>query len=137
MSRVVSARIRALVRARAGRRCEYCLLHEDDAWAPHEPDHVIAVKHGGRTVADNLAWTCMACNRHKGSDLASINPETGRIVRLFDPRRDRWNRHFRLRGARIEPRTPIGRVTVRLLPLNGREQVIIRRALIAEARYPG
>lgn len=60
MTEHVSARLRALVRQRAGRRCEYCLLHEDDTWVPHEPDHVIATKHRGRTAAENLAWTCFS-----------------------------------------------------------------------------
>ncbi|MGA2136486.1 MAG: HNH endonuclease signature motif containing protein [Bryobacteraceae bacterium] len=44
-------------------RCEYCLIHEDDAAFSHEVDHVIGRQHGGRTVADNLAYSCMVCNR--------------------------------------------------------------------------
>ncbi len=89
MSEAVPAALRARVRERAGGRCEYCLLHEEDSWAPHEPDHAIASKHRGRTESSNLVWTCFFCNRHKGSDLASIDEATDRIVRLFNPRRDR------------------------------------------------
>jgi hypothetical protein len=136
MSDPVPARLRALVRERARGRCEYCLLHEDDAWDPHEPDHGIASKHRGRTEEANVAWTCFASNRHKGTDLASIDPETGRIVRLFHPRRDRWKRHFRLKGGLILGRTPVGRVTVLLLQFNRPPRVRMRRSLIAKGQYP-
>lgn len=136
MSEVVPAALRALVQARAKGRCEYCLLHEEDAWVPHEPDHIIAIKHRGRTEESNLAWTCLTCNRHKGTDVASIENETGRVVRLFHPRRDRWARHFRLHGARIVGRTAVGRVTVLLLQFNRRDRLSLRHALLAAGCYP-
>jgi hypothetical protein len=136
MSEAVPAALRALVRDRAKGRCEYCLLHEEDAWFPHEPDHIIATKHRGRTDEANLAWTCLACNRHKGTDVASIDDETGRVVRLFHPRRDRWASHFRLEGAVLVGRTAVGRVTVQLLQFNRRDRVRMRRTLIAAGCYP-
>ena len=92
----VSERLRRQVRERAQGRCEYCLIHEEDMFYPHEPDHVIAEKHGGPTSLDNLALSCFHCNRFKGSDLASVDPTTGKIVFLFQPRSQNWNRHFRL-----------------------------------------
>jgi hypothetical protein len=136
MSEVVPAAQRELVRDRAHGRCEYCLLHEEDTWAPHEPDHVIATKHRGRTDEANLAWTCFTCNRHKGTDVASIDDETGRVVRLFHPRQDRWARHFRLKGAVLVGRTAVGRVTVQLMQFNRRDRVRMRRTLIAAGCYP-
>jgi hypothetical protein len=131
---MVSAALRTLVRNRAAGRCEYCLLHEKDAWVPHEPDHIVATKHRGRTDEANLAWTCMVCNRHKGTDVASV--EEDRVVRLFHPRRDQWARHFRLQGARIQGRTAVGRVTVQLLQFNRPDRVRLRRLLIAAGCYP-
>lgn len=89
-------RLRRQVQARAQGRCEYCLIHEADMYYPHEPDHVIAEKHGGPTSLENLAWACFYCNRFKGSDLASLDPLSDKIVFLFNPREQRWNRHFRL-----------------------------------------
>jgi hypothetical protein len=136
MSELLTASLRALVQERAHGRCEYCLLHKEDAILSHEPDHIVASKHRGKTHEDNLAWTCFACNRHKGSDLASINYETGRVVRLFNPRTDKWARHFRLEGALIVPMTPKGRVTEYLLQLNNAERVERRNQLIAVGRYP-
>src|SRR5215467_9409240 len=100
MSERVPARLRARVRQRARQRCEYRLIHEEDVGFPHEPDHIIASRHWGETDEDNLAWACHLCNNLKGSDLASVDIETGRVVRLFHPRRDRWSRHFRLEEGR-------------------------------------
>jgi hypothetical protein len=125
-----------LVRDRAAGVCEYCLIDERDSFFPHQPDHVIAAKHGGRTVEDNLAWSCFRCNGHKGSDIASVDPKTGKIVRLFNPRDDRWPDHFRHLGGLISGRTAEGRVTVRLLRMNSRKALDARRALIAEGRWP-
>jgi len=135
MSGAIPAALRTLVQRRAQHRCEYCLLHEEDAALAHEPDHVIARKHRGKTMDDNLAWTCFTCNRHKGSDVASIDPVTGRIVRLFHPRKDHWNRHFRLEGVTIIPQTAIGRVTVFLLQLNHADRVAVREVSRRQGRY--
>jgi hypothetical protein len=126
----VSAELRRLVRDRSGDRCEYCLIPESGTFAPHWIDHVIAEKHGGTTNADNLANSCIVCNQRKGSDLSSVDPETGKIVPLFHPRRDRWAEHFRLAGGRIEAVTPTGRVTERLLQFNLPNRVEEREQLV-------
>jgi HNH endonuclease len=127
----IPAALRRLVRERSGDRCEYCLIPESATFAPHWIDHIVAEKHGGRTEADNLANSCVLCNQHKGSDLSSIDPESGETVVLFHPRRDRWTDHFQLLRGRIEPRTAIGRVTVRLLQLNHPDRVSEREQLAA------
>jgi 5-methylcytosine-specific restriction endonuclease McrA len=132
----VSERLRRQVQERAQGRCEYCLIHEFDMYYPHEPDHVIAEKHGGPTSLDNLAWSCFYCNRFKGSDLASIDLTSHKIVVLFHPREQRWNRHFRLNGALIEGITSSGRATVTLLHMNDPERVAYRLGLIEIGRYP-
>lgn len=135
--RRVPESLRRQVRERAAGRCEYCLIHEDDALFPHEPDHIIAIRHGGKAEESNLAWACGACNRLKGSDIASIDPLTGRAALLFNPRTQKWSRHFRLNGPAIEPLTASGRVTVFLLQMNSRRRVTERLDLIALGRYPG
>jgi len=132
----ISAVLRSRVQEWAHGRCEYCLLHEEDAWEPHQPDHFIARKHRGLTDENNLAWTCAVCNRHKGSDIASIDDVAGRVVRLFHPRRDRWARHFRHDEGRIIPRTAVGRVTEFLLRLNRLDRVRVREILFRKGRYP-
>ena len=127
----ISAGLRRLVRTRAGERCEYCLIPESVSFAVHEIDHIVAEKHGGATDESNLALCCAVCNLHKGSDLSSIDPETGAVVVLFHPRRDIWIDHFRLAGGRVEPVTPIGRTTARLLQLNRPDRVEEREISLA------
>ena len=125
----ISVALRQLVRDRAQNACEYCLIPEIAVLVPHEVDHVIAEKHGGQTIADNLALACTLCNRYKGSDVASIDPDNREIVRLYRPNRDLWTEHFRLNAGEVSPLTAIGRVTVRLLQLNRSERVAERRLL--------
>ena len=132
----IPERLRRQVQERALGCCEYCLIHEADMYYPHEADHVIAEKHGGATSFDNLAWACLYCNRFKGSDLASIDPTSSKIVLLFHPRIQKWHRHFRLNGARIEGITASGRATVALLHLNDPERVAYRMGLIEIGHYP-
>ena len=129
--------LRRLVVERAHGRCEYCLLDQNDSLYAHEVDHIIPEKHRGQTNAENLCLSCLDCNRYKGSDFASFDPDTGEVVLLFDPRQDVWEHHFRLKGARIEPLTPVGRVTVFILRLNDELRVRQRTVLQAAKRYPG
>jgi hypothetical protein len=96
----------------------------------HEVDHVVAEKHGGLTKEDNLALCCTICNKYKGTDLTSIDPDTGAIEPLFHPRRDRWIDHFRIAEGRFEPLTPTGRVTVRLLQFNQPARIEERQLLV-------
>ncbi|MFN0170872.1 MAG: HNH endonuclease [Bryobacteraceae bacterium] len=99
----VNAADRTLVRERALGRCEYCGLPESLAFVEHQIDHIIAVKHGGSSEPDNLALSCTLCNRYKGSDIASIDPDTGIIEVLYHPRHasvgssfpDEWRIHSR------------------------------------------
>ncbi len=81
----IPAALRRLVVERAENRCEYCLLPADVAFFPHEVDHAVSEKHGGKTEAENLAFACWRCNRHKGSDLGSLDPQTEDFSLLFNP----------------------------------------------------
>ena len=133
----ISARLRQQVIERARGRCEYCLLHSDDAnYFPHEIDHIIAEQHGGLTIPENLALSCFFCNHHKGPNIASIDPQTKKVVTLFNPRTQQWNRHFRLNGPHINPFTINGRVTVFLLQLNDSKRIDERLALMTIGHYP-
>jgi hypothetical protein len=99
-------------------------------------DHVIAEKHGGQTALDNLALSCTVCNRRKGSDISSVDPETGNLMPLFNPRTQGWSDHFMLDGAHIVGLTNVGRTTVAFLQLNAFERIMERDALIRTGRYP-
>ncbi|MBZ0297001.1 MAG: HNH endonuclease [Anaerolineae bacterium] len=132
----IGVEIRRQVIERAGNCCEYCLLSQEDSTFSFQVDHVIAEKHEGETVLENLSLSCPNCNSYKGSDIGSIDRETGKLTALYNPRIQSWGDHFRLDGPVIEPLTPEGRVTVRLLRLNRSEQIEERRGLIAFGRYP-
>jgi hypothetical protein len=133
----ISPDLRSQVAARAGYRCEYCLIREADSYFGCEIDHVISLKHGGPTTYDNLSLACLACNRAKGSDLGSIvEPPFGPLVRFFNPRIDRWDVHFRITGSFIEPISPIGIVTARILEFNTEERVCERNVLLLMGHYP-
>lgn len=132
----IPADLRQVVSDRAQGRCEYCLLHQDFSIYTHEVDHIIAQKHGGPTTADNLALSCLSCNRHKGTDIATFDPATGEITLLFHPRNQVWVEHFRLNNSRIEGMTPVGRATAKLLMFNTSTRILERQLLTAQKQYP-
>ncbi|MGA8838268.1 MAG: hypothetical protein WCF74_00100 [Candidatus Sulfotelmatobacter sp.] len=71
------------------------------------------------------------------SNIAGVDPDSGEIVRLFHPRRDRWTEHFVWDGPRLEARTPVGRTTVTLLRFNEPEILNLRKALLEEGVFEG
>ena len=136
MSRLyINAELRRLVADRAVYLCEYCLYPEVEGLSC-QVDHIISIKHGGSTTADNLCYACIFCNLQKGTYLGSINWQTGELVRFFNPRRDFLGEHFRLDEAVIVHKTDIGEVTARILDFNGDERILERQALIASGQYP-
>jgi hypothetical protein len=132
----ISAALRREVRERARECCEYCLIAESQVFFPHEPDHLIARKHGGKTVAENLALACFDCNRFKGANIASIDTVTGQLLPLFNPRTQPWSEHFRLENGSIAGLTATGRVTESVLRFNLPVRVEIRKRLAALGKYP-
>ena len=100
-SEYISAELRRQVIRRSESRCEYCLLSVNDSFFEHEADHIIAKKHGGETSLENLALACFDCNRFKGSDIASLDPRSGELVPLFNPRTDEWQIHFSVDGGTV------------------------------------
>ncbi len=136
MSSYISPALHRLVATRAEYLCEYCLIHEEDTFFGCELDHIISEKHGGQTEADNLAYACVFCNRSKGTDIGSVLPSSGVVVRFFNPRVDLWAEHFALDGAIIVALSDVGEVTARILGFNSSERVFERQTLQAIGRYP-
>jgi hypothetical protein len=131
----ITAADRRTVRERAGERCEYCLIHEDDTDLSHEIDHIIAEKHGGTTEIDNLAYACFLCNNSKGSDIASLTAD-GSISLFFNPRTDVWTDHFRLTEDRFVLLTQKAEATERIFGFNDAARCQERRGLQRLGRYP-
>ena len=130
------------VRRRAGGRCEYCLLPQSAFRRPFHIEHIVARQHGGASRLENLALACWNCNLKKGPNLSGIDPETGRVVALFNPRQDEWEEHF---SATLDPLkalcvairglTPVGRASVQVLGLNDEMRQLVRYELLTEGIY--
>lgn len=123
----MEAATKRLVRERAGNRCEYCgLVADQSPLAPLQIEHIRPRKHHGGDETDNLAFACIDCNLHKGANVAGIDPVSGELTELFNPRRHRWQDHFSRQGTQILGLTAIGRTTVDVLAMNSEEQLLLR-----------
>ena len=123
----MDAATRVRVRQRARDRCEYCTLHQEDSpLASLQIEHIRPRKHGGTDDLGNLALACIDCNLHKGPNLSGIDPETGKVVELFNPRVQDWVDHFEWNGIHIYGRTDTGRATVTVLAMNSDDQLALR-----------
>jgi hypothetical protein len=127
------------VRRRAAGLCEYCRIPEAAFRRPFHIEHVIARQHGGASDIENLALACWTCNLKKGPNLTGIDPQTGQITPLFNPRSDRWANHFAFsggtsiaRGIEIRGLTAVGRTTVVVLAMNAEFRKMTRYQLWRE-----
>jgi hypothetical protein len=135
MTRWINTELRQTIANRAKQLREYCLIAEANTFYGCEVDHIISVKHGGSSDADNLAYACSLCNRAKGSDVGSISA-SGEFTRFFNPRIDQWSEHFRLDGSLIQPLTTIGEVTTRIFGFNDSARLHERDEMIRFGKYP-
>jgi hypothetical protein len=116
------------VEVRPHGRCEYCRMHQALQGATFHVEHIMPGSRAGPTVLDNLAWSCPGCNLRKSARIEGLDPESGALVPLFNPRTDRWSEHFRWQGYLVAGQTPVGKMTTSLLELNHVRRVLIRRA---------
>lgn len=132
----LSKKIRREVAQRAGFRCEYCHVHEDDMFLAFEIDHIIALKHGGSNSIENLAYCCPHCNQNKGSDIATYDKKTKEIIPLFNPRKHRWDDYFTTVSGEILGRNNVGSKTTALLKMNEVDLIVLRQLLTELKRFP-
>ncbi len=126
----MTEQLRQFVRERAQFRYEYCRMPERLLpFHRFEADHIRPEKFGGSTSEENLAWSCLPCNRHKGPLVAGHDPDSSELVRLFNPRSDAWDEHFQYRAPHIVGRTAIGRASAWALEMNSPDYVELREAL--------
>jgi hypothetical protein len=124
--------VRAQVRQRARRRCEYCLTLETFSPDNFTMEHILPQVLQGSNDTDNLALSCQQCNRNKYVATAAIDPETTLPAPLYNPRTDDWREHFRWSAdfLLIEGVSPTGRATIASLDLNREGVVNLRRVLM-------
>lgn len=130
----IATQIRQAVITRAQFRCEYCLVHEDDFYLSGEIDHIQPIKFGGITVVENLAYSCIHCNRNKGYIEAVLLK--GKPTRLYNPRIDFWYDHFEFQGVVIIAKTEIAEATTQVLKMNAEVRIREREIFVVEGTYP-
>jgi len=119
---------RATVRHLYGERCAYCSVHESEAGAELEIDHVQPRSAGGTDDLENLVYCCPTCNRLKGNFWPSSDlPTPGR--RLLHPGRDDPAQHLREDAdCRLIALSPTGAFHLDRLRLNRPPLLALRRA---------
>lgn len=132
----IPAELRRLVIQRAAGRCEYRGLSQQGQEATFHIDHVIPVAAGGQTVAENLALACVSCSLRKAARQTAIDPQSGKEVALYNPRRDTWHEHFRWEGVYLVGLTATGRATIEALDMNRVLILAIREEEAALGRHP-
>lgn len=130
-SEKITPALRAAIRQRAGKLCEYCRSPVGYSPGFFVADHIIPKSRGGKATRGNLAFACSNCNGFKGQKINARDPLTGRTVRLFNPRRQRWSEHFEWSadGTLMLGLTATGRATINALHLNRAELVNLRTLL--------
>ena len=127
--------VKRLVYDRAQGYYEYCQTCEANLG---QAMHVEHIDPAGGDTPENLCLACSNCNLFKSHQTHGTDPVTGRRVRLFNPRQQRWRRHFRWSqdGVFIIGHTTTGRATVVALHLNNMVAVTVRRNWVAAGWHP-
>jgi hypothetical protein len=134
----ISEEMRAKIRVQAGDCCGYCLSIQKYVLGILEIEHIHPKAKGGTDEEENLWLACRLCNSYKGVQTEAIDPLTGRTVKLFNPRQQKWSRHFQWSedGSQIIGRTAYGRATVVALQLNNIIAVTVRQQWVIAGWHP-
>src|SRR5262249_34574698 len=87
----------------------------------------------GPTDLANLALACPHCNGRKWAHTEAVDPESKRIVPLFNPRTQVWSDHFQWSQQSpvvLEGKTEIGRATIAALEMNHQNVQQVRGLLL-------
>lgn len=135
---LIPTSLRRLINEHFHHRCGYCQTSELIVGASFTVDHILPEALGGLTILENLCLACWPCNLRKGKRIAALDPVSKARVRLFHPRLEVWNEHFRwdADGLLMVGVTPTGRATVYALNTNDRERVNSRRLWISAGWHP-
>jgi hypothetical protein len=126
------------VSLRAGHRCEYCHAPEVVFNMPFEVEHIVPRSLDGADDQTNLALACRSCNLWKHAHINGYDPDSNEYVRLFHPRNDNWDNHFRINhdDGVIIGQTAIGRATITRLRMNDLLQLTARQQWMRLDLFP-
>lgn len=127
----------SIVAERARHFCEYCRAPEAISNFPFEIDHFIPLSSGGSKEPENLVLSCRSCNAFKAFHQLGLITDT-ESVRLFNPRQDIWEEHFRFdrTSFEMEGLTNIGRGTINRLQINSPAQTQARTIWVRFGIFP-
>jgi len=110
----ITPALREAAKKRANGLCEYCRSPFSCSPGFFVADHITPKSLGGKARLANLAFACSNCNGFKGQKIKAADPLSKQMVRLFNPRRQRWEDHFKWNedGTLVVGLTPTGRATV-------------------------
>lgn len=108
------------MRQRADYLCEYCHSSEEGSTTRFTIDHAQPRSLAGSDDLNNLILACHRCNMRRYNFTTGIDPKTGSVVSLFNPRVMSWSEHFAwsVDRLRIVGLTEIGRATCNRLDMN-------------------
>ncbi len=134
----VPKKIRKQVSERAGYCCEYCLSQVKYSPDPFSIEHIFPISKGGENNLDNLAYSCQGCNSRKYNHIQAVDPVTGNMVDLFNPRKHNWKDHFCWNedSTQLLGLSPTGRATVEKLQLNRTPLLNLRALLLIVGEHP-
>jgi hypothetical protein len=134
----ISRSLKERIAKEAQHRCGYCHTREAISGIPLTIEHIIPESADGTSEPENLWLACRPCNEFKGAQTHALDRLTGRRVRLFNPRKQKWKRHFEWNadGTRIIGKTACGRVTVTTLYMNHPTIVTARRHWVITGWHP-
>jgi hypothetical protein len=134
----ISEEVRARVRTQAKNQCGYCRSLQKYVLGVLEIEHISPKALGGSDDEENLWLSCRLCNAFKGVQTHGRDPITNRKVKLFNPRQQKWSRHFAWtnNGTHIMGLTACGRATVLALQLNNAYAVTVRQAWVSVGWHP-
>jgi hypothetical protein len=103
-----------------------------------EVEHIVPRVLGGEDTYDNVALACGSCNRRKAQAIKAVDPATGQLSSLFNPRVDAWYDHFAFDpdSRRIFGTSETGRTTVARFSLNRPFLLESRRSWFETGWYP-
>jgi len=100
--------------------------------------HVEHINPTGGDQTDNLCLSCPSCNLSKARAISAIDPMTGDMFDLFNPRKQIWLEHFEWteNATVIHGITSTGRASVRRLKMNQPRLVQARGIWVLAGVHP-
>ena len=134
----ISKTLKNRVAKEANNCCGYCRAPQHLMVVKLEIEHILPLSQGGTSNQDNLWLCCSTCNMYKGLKVAGNDPESNRLVPLFNPRLQNWAGHFKWSkdATEIIGITETGRATVEALKLNNELSVTTRRFWVLLGEFP-